>query len=99
TRRDSQPDGDLARLMPRLDGADEMWCPFEFEFWPYPSDGLEPEEVISAANALYHGLTLQGHSDPDAIRPDLVSRVLVALERGAARTEARVRAPDAKSAS
>jgi AcrR family transcriptional regulator len=122
----AQPDGDLARLMPRLDGPDEVWCLLEFEFWlyalrhppmnqrvaalyrqyraqlaplaaPYASDGLEPEEVVSAAIALYHGLTLQGHSDPAAIRPDLVSRVLVALERGAARPEDRARAPDARA--
>jgi hypothetical protein len=34
---------------------------------------------VSAAVALYHGLTLERHGDPDAIRPDLVTRVVRAL--------------------
>ena len=47
----------------------------------YASDDISPWEVVSAAIALYHGLTLQHHSDPGAIRPDLVARVLRALGR------------------
>jgi AcrR family transcriptional regulator len=46
---------------------------------PFAGDDLEPEEVIAATIALYHGLTLQFHSDPDALRPDLVARVVRAL--------------------
>jgi hypothetical protein len=46
---------------------------------PFASPSLAPEEVVAAAIALYHGLTLQWHGDPDVIRPDLVSRVLRAL--------------------
>ena len=46
---------------------------------PYASANLTPEEVVAASIALYHGLTLQRHSDPAAIRPDLVSRILRTL--------------------
>ena len=45
----------------------------------YASGAVTPEEVVAAAIALYHGLTLQRHTDPDAIRPDLVTRVLHAM--------------------
>ncbi len=54
---------------------------------PYAGDGLGPEDVVSAAIALYHGLTLQWHADPGAIRPDLVAHVLRALERAATPSE------------
>jgi BetI-type transcriptional repressor, C-terminal len=33
---------------------------------PYANPGLRPEEVVAGAIALYHGLTLQRHTDPDA---------------------------------
>jgi AcrR family transcriptional regulator len=46
---------------------------------PYARAGIEPLEVVAVVIALYHSLTLQWHSDPDAIRPDLVTRVLRAL--------------------
>ena len=46
---------------------------------PFASDELEPDEVVAATIALYHGLTLQWHSDPHALRPDLVARVLRAV--------------------
>jgi len=40
--------------------------------------------VVAAVIALYYGLTLQLQGDPGAIRPDLVTRSLRALERIAA---------------
>jgi AcrR family transcriptional regulator len=46
---------------------------------PFASEDLKPEDVVAATIALYHGLTLQWHSDPDALRPDLVARVVRAL--------------------
>jgi len=49
----------------------------------YASDELSPGDVVSAAIALYYGLTLQWHADPGVIQPDLVARVLRALERAA----------------
>jgi AcrR family transcriptional regulator len=49
---------------------------------PYQRGGLSGEEVVAAAIALYHGLTLQRRSDPEAIRPDLVASVLSALASG-----------------
>jgi hypothetical protein len=49
---------------------------------PYASANLESEEVVAGAIALTTGLTLQWHSDPEAIRPDLVSRILRALAGG-----------------
>jgi AcrR family transcriptional regulator len=55
----------------------------------YATDGLEPEEVVSAAIALYYGLTLQWHADPGVIGPDLVARVLRGLERAGAPKEPR----------
>ncbi len=58
---------------------------------PYSSADLEPEDVVAAAIALYHGLTLQRHSDPPAIRADLVSRVLRALEQSGKRDSKRAR--------
>jgi AcrR family transcriptional regulator len=48
---------------------------------PYARPGLEPAEVVAAVIALYHSLTLQWHSDPSAIRPDLVARILRALNQ------------------
>ncbi len=51
---------------------------------PYAGADLDPEEVVAAVIALYYGLTLQVQGDPGAIRPDLVTRILRALERGAA---------------
>jgi AcrR family transcriptional regulator len=48
---------------------------------PYARPGVRAVEVVAAVIALYHSLTLQWLSDPEAIRPDLVSRVLRALER------------------
>lgn len=48
---------------------------------PYAVAGIEPAEVVAAVIALYHSLTLQWHSDPSAIRPDLVTRILRALDR------------------
>lgn len=55
----------------------------------YAAPGVEPAEVVAAVIALYHGLTLQWHSDPRAVRPDLVSRILRALDRHSARGEGR----------
>ena len=55
---------------------------------PFASDELEAEEVVAATIALYDGLTLQWHSDPDAFRPDLVARVVRALGRPRARAPA-----------
>jgi hypothetical protein len=52
---------------------------------PYSGADLDPEEVVAAAIALYHGLTLQSLGDPGAIRPDLAARILRALGRGAPR--------------
>jgi len=49
---------------------------------PYANPNLLPEEVVASAIALYHGLTLQRHTDPAGIRPDLVSRILRALAHG-----------------
>lgn len=64
----------------------ELYRQFRAELAPlavdFTSDGLAPEEVVAATIALYHGLTLQWHSDPEALRPDLVARVLRALGRG-----------------
>ena len=54
---------------------------------PYANDDLSPGDVVSAAIALYYGLTLQWHADPGVIQPDLVARVLRALERAAAPKE------------
>jgi AcrR family transcriptional regulator len=51
---------------------------------PYAGTNLDPEEVVAAVIALYYGLTLQREGDPGAIRPDLVTSILRALERGAA---------------
>lgn len=48
---------------------------------PYAGTGIEPAEVVAAVIALYHSLTLQWHSDPTAVRPDLVTRILRALDR------------------
>lgn len=47
----------------------------------YARPGIRPVEVVAAVIALYHSLTLQWLSDPEAIRPDLINRVLHALER------------------
>jgi AcrR family transcriptional regulator len=47
---------------------------------PFASAELEPAEVASVALALYHGLTLQWHAEPGAIRPDVVARVLRAIQ-------------------
>ena len=47
----------------------------------YARSGIKPSEVVAATIALYHGLTLQWHSDPRAIRPDMISRILRALDR------------------
>jgi AcrR family transcriptional regulator len=55
----------------------------------YTPIGIEPPEVVSAVIALYHSLTLQWHSDPEAIRPDLVARILHALDRGSRRGDGR----------
>lgn len=54
---------------------------------PYAGADLDPEQVIAAVIALYYGLTLQLQGDPGAIRPDLVTAILRALERGASRDE------------
>jgi AcrR family transcriptional regulator len=48
---------------------------------PYTVAGVEPAEIVAAVMALYHSLTLQWHSDPSAIRPDLVTRILRGLGR------------------
>ena len=61
----------------------------------YARGGIEPSEVVAATMALYHGLTLQWHSDPRAVRPDLVSRILRALDRRPARGD--VRQPTARA--
>jgi AcrR family transcriptional regulator len=53
---------------------------------PYANPGLRREEVVAGAIALYHGLTLQRHIDPDGIRPDLVARFLNALAHAASGT-------------
>ncbi|HET6317944.1 MAG TPA: TetR family transcriptional regulator [Chloroflexota bacterium] len=49
---------------------------------PYQTGTLSAEEVVATAIALYHGLTLQWHADPGAIRPDLVADVLRAMRGG-----------------
>jgi AcrR family transcriptional regulator len=51
---------------------------------PYAGADFDPEEVVAVVIALYYGLTLQRQGDPSAIRPDLVTSILRALERGAA---------------
>jgi AcrR family transcriptional regulator len=45
----------------------------------YASQEVRPQEVVAAAIALYHGLTLQRHSDPEAIPADLVAKILRAM--------------------
>jgi len=45
----------------------------------YASADIEPEEVAAIVIALYHALTLQWHTDPGVIRPDLIMRVLRAI--------------------
>ena len=47
----------------------------------YATAGPEPEEVVAAAIALYHSLTLQWQGDPRPFGPDLVTRILHALDR------------------
>ena len=56
---------------------------------PYAKTGITPVEVVAAVIALYHSLTLQWRSDPEAIRPDLVTRVLRGLERSPRRAPRR----------
>jgi AcrR family transcriptional regulator len=51
---------------------------------PYAAGDLDPEEVVAAVIALYYGLTLRLQGDPGAVRPDLVTRILRALERSTA---------------
>jgi AcrR family transcriptional regulator len=50
----------------------------------YATEDVEPEEVAAVAIALYNALTLQWQADPGAIRPDLVARVLRAMQRSGA---------------
>jgi AcrR family transcriptional regulator len=52
---------------------------------PFASADIAPAEVASVAIALYHGLTLQWHADPGAIRPDVIARVLRAIHASSAR--------------
>lgn len=44
--------------------------------------GLTPHELAGATIALYQGLALQRHIDPDAVRADVVGRLLGALGVG-----------------
>ena len=62
---------------------------------PFASETLKPDELVAATIALYHGLTLQWHSDPDAFRPDLVARVVRAL--GQQRAPAAIGSPTNES--
>ena len=55
--------------------------------------GIEPSEVVSATIALYHGLTLQWHADPRAIRPDLRALFVTGYDDAAAHVPARVNVP------
>lgn len=72
---------------PRIGGRiAELYRQYRAELAPlamsYANPDLLPEEVVAGAIALYHGLTLQRQTDPDGIRPDLVSRFLRTLARG-----------------
>ncbi len=48
---------------------------------PMASPDRSPQEVASAAIALYQSLALQRHLDPDAVPADLATRILDALRR------------------
>lgn len=59
---------------------------------PYTGPHMHPHELAGLLIAAYQGLALQAHSDPDALRPDLIARLLTALaQRRAEETNAPTR--------
>lgn len=50
----------------------------------FAPDGIAPGQLASAALAMYQGLALQRHLDPDSVEPDIEARILRVL-RDAAR--------------
>ena len=46
---------------------------------PYTGSAMQPEELAAAGIAIYQGLALQRHLDPDAARVDFVARLLRTL--------------------
>lgn len=69
----------------------ELYRQYRAELAPlaasYANPNLTPDEVVAGAIALYHGLTLQRHTDPDGIRPDLGARFLNALRVASSATD------------
>jgi AcrR family transcriptional regulator len=47
---------------------------------PYAGAAMEPKELAAAGIAIYQGLALQRHLDPDAARVDFVARLLSTLQ-------------------
>ena len=66
---------------------------------PYTGASMQPEELAAAGIAIYQGLALQRHLDPDAARADFVARLLRTLQDASQKAQTGLRSEGAEPVS